>query len=277
VTRSARVHACRLVPLLAAALLLASPAVAWGTSNDCAKAPNGSPCSTQCLQDGQCMNGQCLGGHPVIDGTSCATGLLCTTGDSCLLGECRAGSPVSCSPGPCGPEQCIEGVGCSAISPCDMPPGDGSAGDAAQPPPDLSRPIEWTRPDLVMTDASPSGDGGPPDLGVPGDMPPPADLRVGPGADLSRSGDGPPPGDAAAPGDAGVPPDDLGLPGDLSGQPPADLPAAAGDGGPDLAVPPYQGPWHIHGSGCAVGGHGEQPWALAGLLLGLAIAVRRRR
>ncbi len=88
--------------------------------------PNSTPCDDGnfCTRQDTCVAGTCVGGDPVLctaqdachaagvcnpgtgvcsnpaqsDGAPCDDGNLCTQGDTCLAGVCRAGSPVTCTP-----------------------------------------------------------------------------------------------------------------------------------------------------------------------------------
>lgn len=265
---------------LAVALLLAATGRAGATAADCSRVPDGTACHTECLQDGRCMGGQCMGGHAVPDGTQCATGSVCTVGDQCKEGICLPGAPLVCSPGPCGPQHCEEGVGCLADNPCDMPPYDLSQLTDGAGGPDLTDPLPpgdaATAPDAPppADDAGP----GPVDAGVPADAPLPDDAGP-PAKDLAPAPDG---GVDSSVPDLGS--DDGGPAGDDLGG--GDGGEAQADGGvdPDGGEEPDGGDpserWiHLHGSGCTVD---AQPGpAPAGLLLLLALPLlvlaRRRR
>lgn len=285
-TPAALAPSSRRVALALVLLASALPATARATSSDCVRVPDGSPCRTDCRVDGTCRGGNCLGGIPEPDGTACATGLICTLGDSCKSGVCQAGAPVVCGPDPCGPAQCVEGVGCLPIVPCDMArpvdlasfpdlrpppdlaplPGDGSSGpfdaNVDEPKPDLSLPADLALPAPDMTVPPTDGGGGEVDGGAP-DLPVVIDGDVPPDAE---------PPDLEPPDLAGL--DLAGL--DLTGEPdlvaePPDA-GAEDDGGLVIGL-------HVHGSGCALDGRAPGSASVLLLLAGVAglLAGRRRR
>lgn len=265
-----------LAPLIAVALLgAAGPARA--TSSDCSKAPDGSPCHTECTFGGTCKQGVCVGGQNMPNGTQCATGKVCTFADTCVDGVCTDGQPVVCAPGACGATHCLEGTGCVYDNPCDMEP---------PPQPDLALSFDLAGRDLTSPveqpyDLAPDGapsDGGSDDAAMP-DGGPALDLAVG--GDLST-----PVGPDGGVSDAGVPPGDL--PARADGGSDAGVPDLGGpegglhpDGGSDAGVPGVDlaeepGMMHVHGSGCAIAPRAPAPSVLM-LLLALALVLRRTR
>ncbi len=85
-----------------------------GTPPDCDDA---NACTTDtCELDGTCAN------QPVADGLPCEDADACNGAESCIAGECAAGTPLVCDDGRyCnGTESCDTAIGCVAgVEPCD--------------------------------------------------------------------------------------------------------------------------------------------------------------
>lgn len=70
--------------------------------------------SDSCTVDLCASTGTCL--HKAVANLPCSDGDVCTTGDSCLKGQCTAGKPLSCDDNqPCTSDACAEKTGCTHI------------------------------------------------------------------------------------------------------------------------------------------------------------------
>ena len=226
--------------VVALVIALAVPGAHAATSV-CTSAGDGTPCLGSCITAGVCDKGACRALTVAPNDSPCASGALCSSGDTCKDGVCMPGTTAVCPDlDSCHVGVCNTVLGCGFKNIC-MPP------DLSAPPPDLS-----SQPDLST----------PPDLSSPPDMAPP-DLSSQP--DLSQ----PMP-------DLSQPVPDLSQPmlPDLSSPP--DLTSA-----PDLSSPPDLAlSSQIRGStvfGCTVGGVESSNWSWAFTLLLLAYRSRRRR
>ncbi len=179
------------------------------------------------------------------DGTACGDGTVCNGDEVCMSGSCMAGTAPDCDDSdPCTADSCAEPGGCmnTPIAGC---------GDMGPPESDMGPPES--------------------DMGPPAEDMGPAEMDLGtPDEDM-----GP------APMDLGIPAEDMGPADDMGSD--EDMGAADEDGSVSRDAgaldagfePPFD---DDDGCSCRTpGGSSSAPWAPALLLLGLALALRRRR
>jgi hypothetical protein len=109
----------KLRSVVLALLVLAAPAVAHASASSCQGLGDGTPCTTSCISSGFCMMNVCMSITLRPDGTACSTDNRCTTGDSCINGQCVAGADVVCPDiDVCHPGFCSPQFGCSSRNVC---------------------------------------------------------------------------------------------------------------------------------------------------------------
>ena len=184
--------------ILAVALLAFAARSAVASTSSCNGAGDGTACVTTCISSGICMMNVCVPVSLRLDGTACSTDNRCTFGDTCLAGECIAGSPLTCPDfDACRVGFCSPLFGCSVRNIC-RPDMAASVSDMGTPP---------TSDMAVDVDQGVDLDMGAPDdlTGVPNDM-----CFVPPGAEFytCNGADGPYyiPFDASMPADLALPP-----------------------------------------------------------------------